>query len=371
MTTQEQVDRWGHTLQQAIVPFDNMHAMATMNGDRFTDLPNADDRAKLVELCVRPVIEEWETTPIPPGTVLRARIEPVAIKARALAAETKPTRAVKPVRTFIGEAKKARDLLATGGHDAETADEVVDEIIIELKVLVLAARLGHHGIKRLIEDRWGSRFDAANAGRPDPDAPLYIDVLTTATSTTSSQTTLTFPHLLAAAHPGVGTIAEMMTELTGETRTPIQARFAGLWVVAFYTEWELNYRPRLAKIHGCTDREVRSKLMQDLNFMRNDYAHNRGIAGSRQKRCKRLKWFTPGDRMQPLQADYAQLLREFEDERPVFTTAPAPTKTSTVELKGHAPQDLVDRFTAVAKAQGLGNDEALQAALLAWSDAND
>lgn len=134
---------------------------------------------------------------------------------------------------------------------------------------------------------------------------------------------------------------------------------------------ERNYRQRLAVIHGCSEWAVTSTLMRDLGLMRNDFAHNRGIAGTKQKRCNRLPWFQPGDAMQPKQRDYEQLLAEFETEREVLTRAPKPYKTNRVELKGQVPQDVIDRFSETSKTLGIGSDEALEMALAEWLERND
>ena len=75
--------------------------------------------------------------------------------------------------------------------------------------------------------------------------------------------------------------------------------------------------------------------------------------------------------MQPLQRHYQELFEEFEKEREALAAAPAPYKTNNVPLSGNVPQELVDSFNGVAAELGVGNDEALAAAVAAWCEANE
>ncbi len=111
--------------------------------------------------------------------------------------------------------------------------------------------------------------------------------------------------------------------------------------------------------------------MRDLGFMRNDYAHNRGIASSKQKRCRRLKWFAPGQRMQPLQRHYRELFEEFEEGARGTRRGTGAVQDEQRTLNGNVPQELVDSFNAVAAELGVGNDEALAAAVAAWCESNE
>lgn len=364
MSTAEEIDRWKHVLTQATAPFEMTIRLMRGSVDVF---PHAQAVEVAVSTISQPVLEHWNAARPTEDSELHSVIAPVVKAVQALDASDLRLDQITAVLDMSAE---ARERLDTGVDDPETADEVVHEMLTDLKALVVTARLGHQGIMRLLDDHWGQRFDSIRKGRFG-DKPQHFDVMRFESTTIESAMTIPFSDLLASVDPGVATTEEYMEQFYVETETATQSQFAGRWVVTFFTEWELNYRRRLAGIHECPERAVRSTLMRDLGYMRNDFAHNRGIASSKQKRCKRLKWFQPGERMQPLQNHYEQLFNEFEKERKTLSQAPALYTTNKVELRGHVPQDLADSFNGVAAEQGIGNDEALAAALAAWCEANE
>lgn len=365
MSTVDEVERWQHVLDQATAPFEmTIRAMRSGGMEKF---PHAQAVEMATATISSPILGHWEVAEPARGSQLRAVIEPVVEAVRAI----DPTElALGQIAGVLDMAKAARQQLAEGVEDPETAEEVVNEMINDLKAMVVTARLGHHGVMDLLNDQWGERVTDIRKGRVGA-TPQYFDVMTFQSTDEESATTIPFSELLASVHPGVATAQEYLQQVEVETETKTQSQLAGRWVVTFFTEWELNYRRRLAKIHDCPERAVGSTLMRDLGFMRNDYAHNRGVAGSKQKKCKRLKWFEPGQRMQPLQRHYQELFEEFEKEREALAAAPAPYKTNKVELKGNVAQDLKDSFNGIAAELGVGNDEALAAAVAAWCEANE
>lgn len=365
MSTAEQAQRWQHVLDQATVPFEmTINAMRSGGMESFP-------HGQAVELATAtmssPILGHWDVAEPALGSHLRAVIEPVVDAVRAI---DPADLSLDQITGVLDMAKEARQRLYEGVEDTETAEEVVSEMISDLKAMVVTARLGHHGVMELLGKQWDERVTDFRKDRVGA-TPQHFDVMVFQSTDEESATTIPFSELLAAVHPGVAGMQEYMEQFEVETQTPTQSQLAGRWVVTFFTEWELNYRHRLAQIHGCPDRAVRSTLMRDLGFMRNDYAHNRGIASSKQKKCKRLKWFEPGQRMQPLQEHYQQLFEEFEKEREALAAAPAPYKSNKVELRGNVPQELVDSFNAVAAELSVGNDEALAAAVAAWCEANE
>ncbi|MGX1770151.1 hypothetical protein ACWIE7_17895 [Dietzia sp. NPDC055343] len=364
MSTAEEIDRWQHVLTQATVPFEIPIRIMRGKVDAF---PHAQAVEVAVSTISQPVLEHWDVARPTEGSGLHAVIAPVVEVVQAL--DVSDLRLDQIVRV-LDMAAAALERLEAGLNDPESANEVVSEMITDLKALVITARLGHRGIMDLLDEQWGQRFDSIRKGRFG-DNPQHFDVMKFESTDVESATTIPFSDLLSSVHPGVATMKEWMEQFDVETETATQSQFAGRWVVTFFTEWELNYRRRLAKIYECPERAVRSSLMRDLGYMRNDFAHNRGIASSKQKKCKRLNWFQPGERMQPLQRHYEQLFNEFENEREILVQAPALYKTNKVELKGNVPQDLVDIFNDVAAERGIGNDEALAAALAAWCEANE
>lgn len=331
-------------------------------------LPHPQAAEVLIAAVTHPILDMWNTHPPVAGSSLHAVIEPVVTAAQKL--DTSNLR-IRPISRMIGLARKASDEMSRGLGDGETADEIVNEMALELKVLVLAARTGHVGIMQAIDTRWGERLKGASMGQPVDALPPYVDVQRIEGREHPTDSTVAFPELLAAAHPGNATFQEFMQQHVVETETVMQRRFAGMWVVTFFTEWEMNYRKRLAVVHDCPERTIKSTLMRDLGYMRNDYAHNRGIGTKKQARCKRLPWFKPGQEMQPMQRHYEQLFAEFEKERAVFVAAPEPIATNRIEFKGHLPQDLVDRFNAAVAKEERGPDEVLENALNDWLTANE
>jgi hypothetical protein len=68
------------------------------------------------------------------------------------------------------------------------------------------------------------------------------------------------------------------------------------WIVYVFTQWEHEYRPRLAAALGISKDEVVVPLMGDIRLLRNDVVHHRGIATSDNTgKCEELDWFQPGD----------------------------------------------------------------------------
>ncbi|ALG84507.1 hypothetical protein [Gordonia phthalatica] len=362
MSTSEEVDRWKHVLKQAVTP--SAMAINIMRKAR-VDFATAQASVVMVGTITDPVLEHWRTAQPEEGSHLHAVIAPVINAVE----ELDPTDVrLRPVTDALDLIEVAQEQLDAGVTDSETADDVVREMVLDLKTLVVSARLAHVGVMNLIDGEWDTRATAINSGRSG-ESSLYVDVMTLESTNTESVTTVPFSELRASIDPGVATVQEYIEQ--GEFDTVVQSRFASQWVVTFVTEWELNYRPRLARIHGCAGRDIASELMRDLGFMRNDYVHKRGIASSKQGRCKRLKWFSKGDNMQPRHEHYQQLFEEFEREREAFTTKPKPVKTSKVELKAQVPQVVADRFSAIAGELGLTDGEALGAAVDAWCDAHE
>ncbi|MCK0440316.1 hypothetical protein MUG78_12865 [Gordonia alkaliphila] len=342
-------------------------SIGTMRNGGVKSFPHAQAVELTTAAISSPILGHWDVAEPAPGTQLRAVITPVVDAVRAI----DPTDlSLDQITRVLDMAKEAEQRLAEGVDDPETAEEVVSEMINDLKAMVITARLGHRGVMELLGDEWDKRVSDIRKGSVGA-TPQQFDVMMLQSTDETSATTIPFSDLLATVHPGVAGMKEYMEQFEVETQTSMQSQFAGRWVVTFFTEWELNYRRRLAQIHGCPDRAVRSTLMRELGFMRNDYAHNRGIASSKQKKCRRLKWFEPRQRMQPLQRHYQELFEEFEKEREALAAAPAPYKTNSAELKGNVPQELVDSFNEVAAELGVGNDEALAAAVAAWCESNE
>ena len=79
---------------------------------------------------------------------------------------------------------------------------------------------------------------------------------------------------------------------------PVAERLGQQWVVLIFTQWEHNYRPRLAQALGSKPEEIQDAYMGDIRHLRNDILHHAGIATQANTgRCLSLCWFQAGDRI--------------------------------------------------------------------------
>lgn len=69
------------------------------------------------------------------------------------------------------------------------------------------------------------------------------------------------------------------------------------WLVLVVSHWEDHFRQRFAEYDGLSKKsEFKDPVFGDLNKMRNDVVHHRGIATDRNTgRCEELRWFEPGE----------------------------------------------------------------------------
>jgi hypothetical protein len=178
---------------------------------------------------------------------------------------------------------------------------------------------------------------------------------------------MSYSDIRAMADPGVMTLEEYLHGDPQAERAPILKYFAAQWVTHTTTLWDEHYRPSLAELHGCEKNHVASELFADLNKMRQDYVHNRGLATAKQAKNKRLRWFEQGDLMIPTSGNYEQLFKELQSELRTLAQTPVPKdKSSRTAVKGQVPVDLRSLFEQHAAAAGLGPDAALEEALTRW-----
>lgn len=78
---------------------------------------------------------------------------------------------------------------------------------------------------------------------------------------------------------------------------PIEARLSQQWIVSTFSAWEEWIRPRLAKVHGCDERELVFPLFGDLRQLRNDVVHHGGIVTAKNAgKCEFFgHWLSAGD----------------------------------------------------------------------------
>jgi hypothetical protein len=78
-----------------------------------------------------------------------------------------------------------------------------------------------------------------------------------------------------------------------------------------FTVWDTTTRPNYAKMLGKDQKEIRSDIMGDIRFYRNDIAHNNGIL---QKPTVALKFFKVGEPINLSQTKMEEILVRVFDE---------------------------------------------------------
>jgi hypothetical protein len=90
---------------------------------------------------------------------------------------------------------------------------------------------------------------------------------------------------------------------------PVVRALGQQWVVMVASKWNDHYRARIADALGIEKNELKDAAMADINRMRNDIVHHRGIATSRNSgRCEFLRWFADGDPIHVLPVHVAELM---------------------------------------------------------------
>jgi hypothetical protein len=79
---------------------------------------------------------------------------------------------------------------------------------------------------------------------------------------------------------------------------PVSRTLGQQWVVLVTSLWNDHYRDRLARAKGIAKNEVRDPYLADINRMRNDIVHHRGVATAHNTgRCEVLRWFIAGEEL--------------------------------------------------------------------------
>jgi hypothetical protein len=314
-----------------------------------------------VDALTNHVKDAWKSDRPPEESPLNAALEPV-IRATGGFDFTQP--AAPQVARFMEVVAEARINLANVGP--ATAQEVIDDIDKLLKVTVLIARVGHQGAMQIADKEHQERNRAIN--KATDRAAQYLDLDTMLWVEIPSITTISLSVYLAMVDPGVPTPQERLRLAPGETnQAPILKQFAAQWVVNVYTEWEEHYRGALATALNCDKAAIRSEYFADLGRMRQDYVHNRGIAGN-SIRNKLLRWYSKGEIMIPTHANYRQLLTDFPAEE-LLTPQPPPT-ANRQPITANADPELARQFEVVADQLSTTKDAALDQALAEWITAH-
>lgn len=364
MATEQTTDRWNKVFDEVLVP--NEMIMRLLEPlERFASARQAPGAILGV---TRPLLQAWESDPPPTDSALHKLIEPVVEAARSLNPEDDR---IQPIRDYVTEVKEARAKL--NEPSVEVVEPTVDEILIdmelELKLSVIVARLGHQGILNLIDER---RAVEGRAVTRLSELPTYLDLQTMEATAVQSATTLSYSAILAKADPGLMTTQQYAAGDDQGEKAPVLRRFAGQWIVSYYTEWEDLFRKQLAVAHGCSVDDIKSTFFQDLGKMRNDFGHGRGIC-KKSASNKTLKWFTKGEPMIPNHQNYNQLFEEFAEARKVLAMRPGqgPKKVDRQPVRAKVSPELNAEFdAAVAASSGVSADEALADAVRTWIDRN-
>jgi hypothetical protein len=92
---------------------------------------------------------------------------------------------------------------------------------------------------------------------------------------------------------------------------PVIRSIGQQWVAALAAQWNEDFRARFATALGMETNEVIDPAMGDMNKLRNDILHHRGIATQRNAgRCLN-RWFAPGEPIHVMPVHVVQLMDYF------------------------------------------------------------
>jgi hypothetical protein len=93
---------------------------------------------------------------------------------------------------------------------------------------------------------------------------------------------------------------------------PVVRQLGQQWVVMVASQWNDHYRARIADAHGVAKNDIAEPVMADINRMRNDIIHHRGLAtAANTGRCEVLRWFTDSEPIHVMPAHIAAFMDRF------------------------------------------------------------
>jgi hypothetical protein len=93
---------------------------------------------------------------------------------------------------------------------------------------------------------------------------------------------------------------------------PVVRALGQQWIVMVASKWNDHYRALIADALGIETNELKDAAMADINRMRNDIVHHRGIATARNTgRCEVLRWFAEGEPIHVLPVHVSELVAYF------------------------------------------------------------
>ena len=362
VATENELQRWGQVLDRILIPYDRPACPVRLLERAGRSFPHRQAVRVTATMLVEPLTAAWVAGPPPEGSDLWEWLADAYSAAQSVDLESTD---VKQFVDYIELVRQARNRLREASPENVTVDSLLRDLELDFKLAVLVARLGHNGILQLLDGRFEKEGRSATRQQPAP-AP-HLDLLSLEATDTPSFRTMSYSDIRAMADPGVMTLEEYLRGDPEAERAPILKYFAAQWVTHITTLWDEHYRLSLATIHSCQKNDVGSELFADLNKMRQDYVHNRGLASGKQAKNKRLKWFEQSDLMIPTSANYEQLFGELQSELALLAEPPTPKEAPTrTSLKGQVPVDIRKLFEQTAAAAGLGIDAALEDALTEW-----
>ncbi len=90
---------------------------------------------------------------------------------------------------------------------------------------------------------------------------------------------------------------------------PVVQALGQQWIVMVASKWNDHFRALIAKALGIEKNELKDAAMADINRMRNDIVHHRGIATKGNTgRCEVLRWFEIGEPLHVLPVHVSELM---------------------------------------------------------------
>jgi hypothetical protein len=298
----------------------------------------------------------WSTDQ-PTDPTLLAALQPVADAITALS----PHEGILPQWDNLSAVVHAARLKVDVESMSEpTVDTIIADMLSSLRTTLLVSCLGQKGSIRLITEEFVRH---ARSFSESTTAPLKCyDLDTNAFVDKESPTTLSlvgFKYFANRDDPP----SDPSVESLPESPPVVAKQFAAQAIVDFYTDWEEHYRRGLAIAHGCSPYDFQIDYFGDLNRMRQDYVHNRGVCGG-SAHCRRLKWFSQGDLMIPTPQNYVELLAAFPIDELRQKPSPRTSGTDRVTIRASIP--VIREFEKLAGQARESKSDALNEALSDW-----
>ncbi|MDO3403431.1 hypothetical protein QWI29_25585 [Mycolicibacterium neoaurum] len=304
-----------------------------------------------------PFIELWAASP-PADPVLVEALQPVHDAARAFTpyAELEPQ-----IDQFLTAVAAAREVLGDGVKSEPTAEQIIDDMEMWLKINLLVAGTSHLGPLKVIDDEIAKQAEAVRTGFRLP--PRHFDFATNDVVNVPTETSLPLAVFAASVDNAIASTWAEALQPDPADQPGIMKQFAAQLIVTFYTEWEEYYRPALARALDCEPEALRLDYFGDIRNMRQDYVHTRGFCRNSVKN-KVLKWFTKRQAMIPTPENYLELLTEFPSE--ALKVKPPEFVRDRLPVGANAKADMIVEFDRAVAASGITKDAALDQALAAW-----